>query len=616
MPSTRTACAAVNLLAAGLLAIPVPGLAQVPKRTSKSAPSAGAYPSGPPRLRLWRHSSLRSVVAAPAATVTETEPNNTVAQATLVTLGDTASGAINPAGDVDYYAVDLTAGATVAFEVNAERAGSPLDATLTLIGPDSVTEVGFNDDFNGLDSYLEYTVATTGRHFVLLQDFNGAGGAGYTYALGFTTVVPGPGDPTTLYATNLGAPYQIAAGPTGAVYLADVDSLRVLQVAPTGQVTPFAFFAGEVPVGVALDGLGDVLVSTVDTGFTKGKIVRFSGGQRSNFATDLHSGAAITIGPDADVWVIDPVAGVLRRYDPVGQPKDTIDLTSLTNLAFEMGLAFSPAGELYVTDAYDAIYKIVSGVPQLVYQGDPYLEGIAFDKDGYLYAANGFLGRVILLDPNFQVVNDPFARSNVGGPTQLVFLRDASGAMTSRLLADNVGFNLQPPYFGGMVEMNPAGMRAAGFRIGIDLLRVANATLKNGVVGADYADTLRLVSAPGTPTWSLYSGTLPPGLALAADGQLAGVPGSAGAFTFAVRADVGSQFGLKSFTVTVANPSVTIDAASQHLLGGAQIDAALQRYLDLQGNNNGRFDVGDFRAFLRANGQLPAATAVARKEQP
>ncbi len=605
---------ALAILGAGCLAIPLPIHAQVPHRISKPGLSTGTYAAGSKRLKLARHRPLTFLAASPTASLVESEPNDSVSQANTVTLGDTATGSIDPAGDVDYFALDVPAGTTLALDVYAARAGSSLDATLTLIGTDSATVLAFNDDFNGTDSYIEYTIDTAGRYFILIASYDGSGGAAYTYALSFGVVLPGPGDPTTLYATSLGAPYGIAAGPGGELYVADPDSLRLLRVAPNGQVTTLASFAStaELPVGVAVDGTGDVLVSTVDTGFAHGKIVRFSGNQRSIFASNLASGAAITVGPDGDVWVIDPVAGLLRRYDPVGGPKDSVDLSALTNLAFEMDLAFSPAGDLYFSNAYDAIYRVVSGVPQLAYQASPYLEGIAFDKDGYLYVGNGFEGRVILLDPSLQPVNDPFARSHLGGPTQVAFLRDASGAMTARLLADNVGYHLTPPYPGSVVEMNPAGMRAVGLRIGIDLLRIANATLRDGVVGADYADTLRLATAPGPVTWSLFSGTLPPGLTLSAAGELSGVATQGGSFTFAVRADAGGQSGYKAFAVTITVPSVSVDAASQHLLGGAQLDPALQRYLDLQGNNNGRFDVGDFRAFLRANGQLPAA-AVARK---
>jgi streptogramin lyase len=555
---------------------------------------------------------MRSLVVAPAATLTESEPNNLTSQANLMSLGDTAAGTIDPSGDVDMYAVDLTAGTTIEVDVFATLLGSSLDPTVTLYGIDSTTTLAFDDDYYDIDSHIEYTVGTAGRYFVAITSFDASGAATHTYSLLLS--VPGPGDSTTLYATGLGAPYGIAAGATGELYVTDADSQRLLSVDPTGQVSVVGLFSGEFPIGVVVDGFGDVLVSTVDTLFASGKIVRFSGGQRSTFAT-LTSGAAITIGPDGDVWVIDPVAGMLRRYDSYGGPKGTIDLSSLSDLTFEMGLAFSPAGDLYLSDGVAAIYKIVSGVPQLASQALPFLEGLAFDKDGYLYVANGFLGRVILLDPSLQVVNDPFARRHLGGPTQLAFLRDGAGAMTSRLLADNLGYNLTPPYLGGIVEMNPIAMRAVGFRVGIDLLRIANAAVKNGVVGTDYADTLRLVAAPGPATWSLVSGALPPGLALSVEGVITGIPEQAGAFTFGVRVDAASQFGGKSFTVTVTSPTVAIDAASQHLLGGAQLDLTLQRFLDLQGNKNGRFDVGDFRAFLRANGQLPT-TAVARTEAP
>lgn len=615
MSSHRAVCHALILLTVTLVALPTTGRAQIPTRHTKSAAQAAMLRSLRPRTVPITRAHAALFTASPTATVTESEPNDSIAVANVVTLGDTVGGAIDPAGDGDVFALDIAAGTTIALDVIAERAGSPLDPVLLLVGTDSATVLVFNDDFNGLDSYIEYTVAATGRYFAVLQGFDTLAGPGYTYALATAVLPPGPGDPTTLYGTDLGAPYGMAAGASGELYVVDADSSRLLRVAPNGQVTVVDSFPGAYPIGVALDGLGDVLVSTVDTSFAAGHIVRFRGAQRSTFAT-VPSAAAITIGPDADVWMIDPESRLLRRFDPLGTAKGTASLASLSVLAYEANLAFSPAGDLYLTNGYDVIYKMVSGVPQPVYQANPYLEGLAFDTDGYVYVANGFVGRVILLDPSFQVVDDPFARSNVGGPTQVVFLRDGAGAMTSRLLADNVGYKLAPPYYGGAVEMNPAGMRAVGFRIGIDLLPIATASLKSGVVGTDYADTLRLVSPPGgAATWSVSAGVTPPGLTLASDGRLTGVPTQAGAFSFTVRVDAASQFGVKAFTVTVTSPSVSVDAASQHLLGGTPLSLDLQNFLDLQGNHNGHYDVGDFRAFLRANGQLPA-TAVARKERP
>ena len=60
----------------------------------------------------------------------------------------------------------------------------------------------------------------------------------------------------------------------------------------------------------------------------------------------------------------------------------------------------------------------------------------------------------------------------------------------------------------------------------------------------------------------------------------------------------------------------SIATASAHLLGGLELDPIVQQQLDAQGNNNGKYDVGDFRAYLRANGQLSATTAAVRRERP
>lgn len=244
------------------------------------------------------------------------------------------------------------------------------------------------------------------------------------------------------------------------------------------------------------------------------------------------------------------------------------------------------------------------------------MESIAFDRDGYLYVANGFLGKVMLYDANLQLVNDPFARSNLGGPIYLAFGRTANGSMTSRLFASNLGYLLSAPYIGSMVEMRNAAMRAPGFRVGLDLLTISTASLPAAVMGADYSATLQVTAPPGTPTWSVANGALPPGLTLSSAGAITGVPEAAGAFSFVVRVDAGGRVGFRSLTLTVTQPTVSVADAANHLLEAVQLAPELLRFLDLQGNRNGRYDVGDFRAFLRSQGQLPAATAAVRKERP
>jgi len=51
----------------------------------------------------------------------------------------------------------------------------------------------------------------------------------------------------------------------------------------------------------------------------------------------------------------------------------------------------------------------------------------------------------------------------------------------------------------------------------------------------------------------------------------------------------------------------TPEVAAAGLLGGGGLSASDQQYLDELGNRNGRFDVGDFQAYLRTLNGLPVA---------
>lgn len=607
------------LVLAAITALSVPASAQMPTATVKRGSSA-PYPRGLGRARMLPSAPVTHFrIARARIQSSESEPNDSVARANLVVLGDTASGNIDPAGDVDFYALDLSAGTSIALDVQATRAGSPLDPILALFDVDSVTVLAFNDDFNSLDSHIELTVASTGRYFIGIAGYAGSGGAGYFYNLSFEPgpppPSPGPGDTTSLFAASFGIPWGLAAGAAGEVYVAD-ETGRIVVIRPNDTVTTLVRMG--VPIDLVVDGLGNLLVVGSDSIAPVGVIRISATGQKSVFARYDSSGlatSAITVGPNGDVWVgINSPFPQIRQYDPVGNQKSMIDLSAVSTVA---DLAFSPSGELYFSNGYDAVYKVVGNGAQPVIQGPPYLEGLAFDQDGYLYVANGFLGQVLLYDPAGIPVHTPFARTNLGGPINLAFLRDPSGGMTARLIAANVGYQLQPPYAGGIVEMNPAGMRASGWRVGVDLLRVANASLRAGVVGAAYADTVRLVAPPGATTWSIESGAAPPGITLAAStGVLSGIPEQEGVFALTVKAVSGQSFGFASFAITVTDPTVALGDAAAQLLGGAPLDSTQLRFLDLQGNHNGRFDVGDFRAYLRAKGQLPALRALDRKERP
>jgi M6 family metalloprotease-like protein len=142
-----------------------------------------------------------------------------------------------------------------------------------------------------------------------------------------------------------------------------------------------------------------------------------------------------------------------------------------------------------------------------------------------------------------------------------------------------------------------------------------------GVMGKPYADTLRASGGSGSFTWSLISGSLPPGVSFVSDGRIVGIPSAVGSFGFTMRVTSGPQHQDFADTVSVTAPTLVKSAVvAQMLSGSSSLTPDDLTYLDLIGNNNSTFDVGDFLAWVLATGATPTppdATAVtARRPTP
>jgi hypothetical protein len=82
-------------------------------------------------------------------------------------------------------------------------------------------------------------------------------------------------------------------------------------------------------------------------------------------------------------------------------------------------------------------------------------------------------------------------------------------------------------------------------------IAIATTTLPGGYVGLSYSQTLQATGGSGSYSWSIASGSLPPGLSLSG-GIISGTPATAGTYTFTVQVTDGATTATQSLTITIS----------------------------------------------------------------
>ena len=145
---------------------------------------------------------------------------------------------------------------------------------------------------------------------------------------------------------------------------------------------------------------------------------------------------------------------------------------------------------------------------------------------------------------------------------------------------------------------------------------VTFATSVDEVLGAEAARPAELpltaVNANPPLTWTLVDGTLPAGMVLDARGTIRGTPMALGAFPLELEVvDAIGLHGRVSAVLEVAAPLLSVEVLAGPFLGTGETPSSTERtFLDRNGNRNGRYDLGDFRAFLMT-GSTAAGEAIA-----
>lgn len=187
-------------------------------------------------------------------------------------------------------------------------------------------------------------------------------------------------------------------------------------------------------------------------------------------------------------------------------------------------------------------------------------------------------------------VGTPYASSvSVAGGTPPYVFGISSGSLPPGLLLDpKTGSITGTPLssgrfdFTGVVTDANGAIASAPFTIQVapPPLSMITSTLPGGIVGTAYSATFAATGGSPPYTWSVSSGSLPPGLTLdAATGALSGAPSSAGTFNFIVSvADSAQETVLRPFTVRVIEPlrilTTALSEGTEGMAYSAVIEAA------------------------------------------
>jgi hypothetical protein len=145
-------------------------------------------------------------------------------------------------------------------------------------------------------------------------------------------------------------------------------------------------------------------------------------------------------------------------------------------------------------------------------------------------------------------------------------------------------------------------------------LSIQNQSVPGGTVGQPYSVTFTALAitntnpvqgSPATATWSVQSGSLPPGVSLSPQGQLSGTPTGEGTFQFVVRAQSGGGVSdTETETLVVRQPITVTSAFAQRPAPKAEVGVQFTAQHTASGGE------GTFTWSI-AEGALPAGLVLA-----
>jgi sugar lactone lactonase YvrE len=386
----------------------------------------------------------------------------------------------------------------------------------------------------------------------------------------------GDGGPAT--SVELDYPKGVAVDGSGSLYIADTSNNRIRKVSPAGNITTAAGngtggYAGDggpatsaelnYPEGVAMDASGNLYIADTD-----------------NESTRKVSSAGI----------ITTIAGNgTGGYSGDGSSSEDLSATS-AQLDFPSGVAVDSSGDVYVTDTVNNAVRLLMPANTAAPLPDLYITsltgsttataggqvsmGITVSNQGA--AASGAFTVKFYLSPTTTITTVSVdtgwfcnlaglaagASESCTGPVGIPATL-AAGAWYLGAIADPSGQILESN------KNNNTRVADSGPITVMGLLKIVTTSpLSPGTPGVAYSQTLTASGGVSPYSWSVTSGTLPAGLALAS-GAISGTPATAGAYSFTVQVkDSAGTTATGTFALTISVP-LSIATSSPLLSGWA-----------------------------------------------
>jgi len=257
--------------------------------------------------------------------------------------------------------------------------------------------------------------------------------------------------PPAVIAT-LENPYALAVDAKNNLYIADANLGAVIRVTPAGAtetiVADLETGGGTLgPNALAFDKDGNLYLSN---GRTHSILKILPDGTTKTVVENLNYPIGLAFDGNGVMYITQMASDDVYRVYPDGRQE-----VAVQGIHHAYRIAFSPDGQMFVCTSNrgnSGIYRIQKdGTPELyVPEFAQALEGMAFDREGYLYVADGIQGIIYRIAPDRTVI--PFTR-NLSGPVDLAF---GWGQYAKTLFATNMGLESSGYYYGQVIAV-PTG---------------------------------------------------------------------------------------------------------------------------------------------------------------